>query len=231
MAKNPKTPDLQDIAKMLTEQNKAQQTMLAKMEREREDLVSRLANLERVGALLEQGALPSSRQARLMRREAVLEFDGAKGTTPGRDAGRLTLSERLEAALRERPRTIRELAMHLNERGEKITPLLQELKEQEKVCNVGVAEVPAWFWRIGEKATVDELREAILRLLTWRPLFHSEIISATGAGEKRVTNELHTLFNRWHAVQNLGSPKKRLYWRANLSDDQDEQSEQSEQSE
>lgn len=219
MAK-PRTPTLENIAELLMEQRKTQQDIVDSLEREREGrerMAARLERLERIGQTVEQlgASMPQPKRARQMRRDAVEGFDTRLASGTGQTMFEpQTVGERLEAALRDRPRTMQELVRKLSPvNPAELVQELDNLREKERVVNVGIAEVPVWFVRVGEKASIDELRRAILILCSWRPLFHSEIVSATGASEKRVSNELNTLFVRWKALQNLGDPRRRLYWR------------------
>lgn len=118
-------------------------------------------------------------------------FGLAKGTqelTPATPSdAMLPLVERLARLLRESPCDVLAAAQKLEASGGRIKTLVNKLAAEEKVHNVGSAVEPRWVHVIGDDGPIDELRAAVLRLISFRPCTHRELCAFTGARDNRIS--------------------------------------------
>lgn len=157
------------------------------------DLESELATLR--AAITEQ-------QARL---DALTTF--ARGT---RDiapvpAAPKTLDERLEALLREKPRTLVELAAELSLTPGATIVAMRRAVEAKKAFNLGTESSPRWFWRVGDEGPTQELVHAVTAIIGDRPMGMRELIDATGARGNRVSGVIVQLQRSGAPIQNVGT--------------------------
>lgn len=116
----------------------------------------------------------------------------------------LSIGERLELALRDRPRTLVELSQILS-----LTPgatIVAVRKLGDKVYNLGTEHSPRWFWRVGDAGPTSELIHAVSKLLSDRPFGMRELLEATGARIGRVSGAIVSLQRQKRDVRNLGTP-------------------------
>jgi hypothetical protein len=101
------------------------------------------------------------------------------------------LHARIEAHLRVKPHTILDLARELREPVGKISNALRPLKRH--LYNVGTAEMPVWFWILGDETPTDQLNAAVATLVAYRPMTFAELQAATGARYGRVSGAMVAL--------------------------------------
>lgn len=85
---------------------------------------------------------------------------------------------------------VRSLHMDKPKYREQVLKEIETLNHEGLIFNVGYADSPVWTWRIGDKTDNATLRNVVQRLISERPMYVTDIIRATGASEKRVSNEL-----------------------------------------
>lgn len=137
--------------------------------------------------------------ADVTRAAVVARLEGALETPPPAPK---TIAEKIEAALRERPRTMMELALETNTSPKRISNAMRELRA--KTYNVGSETYPVWAWIIGDETTAAELGAQVERLIALRPFTLQELIAATGARRNRISGSIARLVEASKA-ENHGS--------------------------
>jgi hypothetical protein len=85
------------------------------------------------------------------------------------------LTDRVEEVLRSGPRSLEELALDLEAPAGKIAGVLRALRSERRICNLGTEDQPIWFWRVGDKATAQEIQRAAEQALRIRPMTLREL--------------------------------------------------------
>lgn len=99
----------------------------------------------------------------------------------------LPLVERLVRLLRESPCDVLAAAQKLEVAGGRVKTAVNKLAAEGKVHNIGSAVEPRWAAVIGDDGPIDELRAAVLRLISFRPCTHRELCAFTGARDNRIS--------------------------------------------
>jgi hypothetical protein len=136
--------------------------------------------------------------ADVTRSAVIARLDGALETA----ALPRTLAEKIEASLREKPRTMMELALDVNATPKRISNVMRDLRT--KIANVGSETHPVWTWIIGDETTAAELAAQVAHLISLRPFTLQELITATGARRNRISGALVRLVEASKA-ENHGS--------------------------
>lgn len=136
-------------------------------------MVQRLAELKEAAAELEK----------------KLEMARGTGdvTEEARVAGR-DLPKMIEAILRQRPRTLVELAKDIGEPAGRVSNALRPMKKL--LFNAGTADTPAWFVIPGDAASTETINNAVRALIAYRPMYFPELLAATGARQGRVSGAI-----------------------------------------
>jgi hypothetical protein len=105
------------------------------------------------------------------------------------------LSHRVEAALKERPHTTRELAAALGAAAGPVSSVVGKLRRAGQVTKIGPDDDPQWAWRPGEGAGAEERRAFMATLLvrpgpSGRGWSHRELLEAVGARHGQVQGVL-----------------------------------------
>ncbi len=102
----------------------------------------------------------------------------------------LEVSEKIEVALTRESLDTQRLAKAIGETLEKTTMTLKELRDAERVYNVGFDDLPIWTWKVGNDCDAATLIKVIRRLISERPMFLRDLIRASGATQSRVSGAL-----------------------------------------
>lgn len=166
------------------------------------ELTQRLAELQRQAADLQ-------RQADALVSNMKLARGTRDITQPAADAvaGRPSLADRMSALLREAPHSLPELALALDTSAGKAKATLEAARDN--VVNVGTAESPRWFWKVGDGAPAPVLVAAVEALIRDRPATWQELIVLTGARGNRISGAISTLHKSGRVeLLNLGAGNK-----------------------
>lgn len=143
----------------------------------------------------------------------------AKGTADvTREAGeavapqKLNLMARLEVALREKPMALEELSGAMGESTGKVQSTLKGARTTGKLHNVGAADRPVWFWRIGKEATSTEVQKGILALIRHQPMTFVELKAATRAEDNQIQKALIAIRQSGVMVANMGTQNRARYF-------------------
>jgi|SRR6185312_5207663 len=139
-----------------------------------------LADLER--RLKEQAAAVKEQVAAVKDLEEKLRL--ARGTHNKLRAPAQDLRGRIEELLSQRPRSQDEVATELSEPAGRVSEVFKELKPRLK--NLGTEDRPAWWLVPGNSVSTAELNEAVLALMSYRPVSFKELTDYTGAKSDRV---------------------------------------------
>lgn len=97
-----------------------------------------------------------------------------------------TLEERIAAVLGKASLDVRKLAKTLREPEADVRVAMKKLAGGGQVANVGSVERPIWTWRLGDKTSTTDLNQAVMRLISERPMTTEELAQVTGARYARV---------------------------------------------
>lgn len=151
----------------------------------------------------------NARIAEQERNLAELKAQIARGTGDiTEEARHVSLARRLELALRARPHSLEDLVRDLGEPVGRVSSALRQVKKQ--LYNTGAAELPVWFWIIGDETSPQDLYAAVEALMRARPMAHAELVAATGARENRVSGAINEM-RRTRRVVNVGTGKARWF--------------------
>lgn len=170
------------------------------------------------------GTEAAARLEALRKEAAKLEKQLARGTgdvteearkvTAPRVGGHLSmdLPQRIEAALRAKPRSIEELARELHETPGRITATMKPMRKH--LYNAGTEDAPAWFWIVGDGASASEINAAVEALVKFKPMRFPELLAATGARQGRVSGAIVAMQRDGKSrIANLDSPMRaRWFW-------------------
>lgn len=127
-----------------------------------------------------------------------------------------TLAARIETALRARPMTLSsvpglglssDLSVAVGARAVRINPVLQALRDDRKIYNIGSENHPIWTWILGDDDETGALIDYLEHLITIRPFTLRELIEVTGARRNRISGALVKLQVRGLKIENHGSTK------------------------
>ena len=138
--------------------------------------------------------LPVDQQLAMMQRE----IENLKGQLAPAAAPRgklLTLpvvdvNERIRLGLETESKNNKTLAAELKMSEDKVKTLMQDLRAQGKVFNMGFDDDQRWVWRVGDDAPGPVLRAAIRQLITERPMTLRDLCNATGARRQKVSGHM-----------------------------------------
>lgn len=128
----------------------------------------------------------------------IAELEGSSNQVPGSDDGlddlpvptppppKLTVREKVEAALSKESLEPAKLIKIVGEDEEKVREAVKQLRIERKVFNVGMGDLPIWTWVVGDAADTPTLMRVIRRLISERPMTTRELTAATGARYSRV---------------------------------------------
>lgn len=115
----------------------------------------------------------------------------ARGTRDFPKSADMPLEDRIGVLLKERPRSLEELARDLREPAGKVSAAIKPLRKH--LFNAGTDAAPAWFWIVGDESPTDQLNAAVAALVRYRPMRFQELLAATGARQGRVSGAIVAL--------------------------------------
>lgn len=115
-----------------------------------------------------------------------------------------TLRQRIEAQLRRESMSVSQLARTLVAPQTQVTDVVEGLRKEGKLYNVGSAEYPMWTYRIGDHTPTSEVNRLVRRLIAERPMSLRELVDATGARLSRVSGAIVHLQRTEKQMLNLG---------------------------
>lgn len=123
------------------------------------------------------------------------------------------LRVRIRMALTKESLDTKTLAKTVGVKQELLQPVLDQLRQEGQVFNMGFEDWPRWTWRIGENSDTATLRNVILRLISERPMALRDLVAATGVKNSRVSGAVIEI-QRSHNVIDLAPPDSasRLYF-------------------
>lgn len=124
----------------------------------------------------------------------------------------LGIYDRIEAALRSGPASLKELASVVGAAAGKVNTLLSGMKRSHKVYNLGSEDDPRYVWCIGDDASVDELRKTVEMLIRIRPLTLQELVAATGLTNRNRISGVLVRIQMDMTVLNLGTRARAIYF-------------------
>lgn len=114
----------------------------------------------------------------------------------------------LETALREKPRSVAELARAVGQPAGHVSIAMRALKKAGRVYNIGTSDAPRWTWVIGDETSQPELAAAVTALIRDRPMTFGELMAATGARRGRVSGVIVGLQRGGAGIENRGDPRR-----------------------
>lgn len=124
----------------------------------------------------------------------------------------VSMVTKVEALLRVAPMSLPELAVELGAAPGRVTKALGALKRKGQVWNVGEQDRPRWRWVIGDECSFPELVQEVQRLITERPMTHSDLKDATGANPNRLKGAITQLARNGVKVRNVSGDSRRAIW-------------------
>jgi hypothetical protein len=118
------------------------------------------------------------------------------------------LSVRIEKSLRNAILDLKSLAKVVEASTSEVARELEAARLERKVFNVGSAASARWIWRVGDTGPTTELRETMIRLMTYLPITTAEMVAATGARLSRVSGALADIERSGACVVDLRYPNE-----------------------
>lgn len=100
----------------------------------------------------------------------------------------MTLDQRIEAILRDKPHSLDELTRELKEPAGRISSVMKTMRK--RLYNVGTEDAPVWFYIVGDEASAEQINNAVRALISFRPMRFPELLTATGARQGRVSGAI-----------------------------------------
>ena len=102
------------------------------------------------------------------------------------------------------------ISKRIGEPIQEVHRLLKQLKDEDKVYNVGYEDVPIWTWKVG--ADSPKLKAVIKRLISERPMLLQDLERATGASQKRCDAVMSDLKRRYMLVDIKLRDRGKMYF-------------------
>lgn len=111
--------------------------------------------------------------------------------------------KRVEAALRGAVLSTAEIVRTTRLVADQVLEVLRVLRGEDRVNNLGSPEQLVWVWRLGDRATADEVETLVRLLIARQPMTIESLASATGVRDRRVKRALSTILRSGARVVEL----------------------------
>jgi hypothetical protein len=117
-----------------------------------------------------------------------------------------TLAEarkRVESALRGSVLSTAEIVRATRLVADQVLEVLRVLRGENRVSALGSPERLVWVWRLGDRATADEVEARVRMLIARQPMTIESLVTAIGARARRVKRALSTILRSGARVVEL----------------------------
>lgn len=117
------------------------------------------------------------------------------------------LTYQVERELRARPSSIDDLCGRLDAEPSRVSAAIRAMRLSGlDVVNIGSEDRPWWWVRPGDDCAAGVLVEAVLALISWRPLTMGELQDLTGARRNRISGAIVRLKERMRDRDEVNPP-------------------------
>lgn len=121
------------------------------------------------------------------------------------------LRAKIQGALLRESLGVEQLCRAVGQPAAVVAPVLEALRVDGQIANVGSSEHPTWTWRIGDETPTPELESLARRLLQERPMTTRELADATGARFARVGGVMVAIQRSGTRIVDLGAGRAKRW--------------------